>query len=104
MSTNAETLERQMPKLIPEIWSLSLNKKLDKSGVGMKIVNKIYEKDIKNFGDTVNIGELGDVTVSDYSEDASDGGVTYQRVDATSQQLKLDQRKSFGIFLSDIRQ
>uniref|UniRef100_UPI004025DDE4 phage major capsid protein n=1 Tax=Candidatus Scatocola faecigallinarum TaxID=2840916 RepID=UPI004025DDE4 len=104
MSTNAETLERQMPKLIPEIWSLSLNKKLDKSGVGMKIVNKIYEKDIKNFGDTVNIGELGDVTVSDYSEDASDGGVTYQRVDATSQQLKLDQSKSFGIFLSDITQ
>ena len=49
MSTNAETLERQMSKLIPEIWSLSLNKKLDKSGVGMKIVNKIYEKDIKNF-------------------------------------------------------
>lgn len=75
MSTNAETLERQMPKLIPEIWSLSLNKKLDKSGVGMKIVNKIYEKDIKNFGDTVNIGELGDVTVSDYSEDASDGAL-----------------------------
>ena len=104
MSTNAETLKRQMPKLIPEIWSLSLNKKLDKSGVGMKIVNKIYEKDIKNFGDTVNIGELGDVTVSDYSEDESNGGVTYQRVNATSQQLILDQSKSFGIFLSDITQ
>lgn len=47
MSANAETLERQAAKLIPELWSLSLNKKLDKSGVGMKIVNKIYEKDIK---------------------------------------------------------
>lgn len=44
MSANAETLERQAAKLIPELWSLSLNKKLDKSGVGMKIVNKIYEK------------------------------------------------------------
>ena len=52
MSANAETLERQAAKLIPELWSLSLNKKLDKSGVGMKIVNKIYEKDIKNYGDT----------------------------------------------------
>ena len=56
MSANAETLERQAAKLIPELWSLSLNKKLDKSGVGMKIVNKIYEKDIKNYGDTVHIG------------------------------------------------
>lgn len=102
MSANAETLERQMNKLIPEVWSLSLNKKLDKSGVAMKAVNKIWEKDIKNFGDTVNIGEIGDVTVSDYSEDETDGGVTYQRVDASSQQLKLDQSKAFGIFISDI--
>lgn len=104
MSTNAETLGRQLSKIIPEAWSLSLNKKLDKSGVAMKMVNKIYEKDIKNYGDTVNIGEIGDVTVSDYSEDVSGGGVTYQRVDATSQQLKLDQSKAFGFFLSDISQ
>lgn len=104
MSENATTLNRQVADLIPEIWSLSLNKKLDKSGVGMKIVNKIYEKDIKNFGDTVNIGEIGDVTVTDYSEDVSTGGVTYQRVDATSQQLKLDQSKAFGAFISDISQ
>ena len=65
MSENAETLKRQGAKIIPEVWSLSLNKKLDKSGVGMKIVNKIYEKDIKNYGDTVHIGEIGDVAVSD---------------------------------------
>ncbi len=102
MSENAKTLKRQADGLIPEEWSLSLNKKLDKSGVGMKVVNKIYENDIKDYGDTVNIGELGDVTVSDYSEDTSNGGVTYQRVDATNQQLKLDQSKAFGFFLSDI--
>lgn len=104
MSTNAETLERQAPKLIPEAWSLSLNKKLDNSGVGMKIVNKIFEKDIKNAGDTVNINELGDVNVSNYSESESGGGVAYQRVSTTAQQLKLDQSKYFGIFLSDITQ
>ena len=102
MSENATTLKRQVADLIPEVWSLSLNKKLDKSGVGMKMVNRIFEKDIKNYGDTVHIGDIGDVTVSDYSEDTSSGGVTYQRVDATGQQLKLDQSKSFGIFLSDI--
>ena len=104
MSSNAETLERQVAKLIPEAWSLSLNKKLDKSGVGMQIVNRIYEKDTKNYGDTVNIGEIGDVTITDYSEDTSDGGVTYERVDATSQQLKIDQSKAFGFFISDISQ
>ena len=104
MSENATTLNRQAATIIPEAWSLSLNKKLDKSGVGMKIVNKIYESDVKDFGDTVHIGELGDITVSDYSENESTGGVSYQRVDATSQTLKLDQTKSFGLFLSDITQ
>jgi hypothetical protein len=104
MSTNATELNRQGAEIIPEKWSLSLNKKLDKSGVGMKIVNKKYEADIKDFGDTVHIGELGDITVSDYSEEKTTGGVDYQRVDATKQTLKLDQTKSFGIFLSDITQ
>lgn len=102
MSENATTLNRQGASIIPEMWSLSLNKKLDKSGVGMKVVNKIFEKDIKNYGDTVHINELGDVTVSNYTEDAESGGVTYQRVDTTAQQLKLDQSKAFGIFISDI--
>ena len=102
MSTNAQTLKRQGAAIIPEVWSVTLNKSLDKSGVGMKIVNRIHEKDSCQYGDTVNIGELGDVTISDYSEDASTGGVTYQRVDAKSQQLKLDQSKAFGIFISDI--
>ena len=102
MSENATTLNRQGASIIPEMWSLSLNKKLDKSGVGMKVVNKIFEKDIKNYGDTVHINELGDVTVSDYSEDVETGGVKYQRVDTTAQLLKLDQSKAFGIFISDI--
>ncbi len=102
MSTNAQTLKRQGAAIIPEVWSMTLNKTLDKSGVGMKIVNRIHEQDSCQYGDTVNIGELGDVTISDYSEDESTGGVTYQRLDAKNQQLKLDQSKAFGIFISDI--
>lgn len=102
MSENAKTLNRQASDIIPEVWSLSLNKKLDKSGVGMKVVNKIFEKDVKEYGDTVHIGEIGDVNVSDYTEDTETGGVTYQRVGADGQTLKIDQSKAFGVFLSDI--
>lgn len=102
MSENAKNLNRQGAEIIPSLWSMTLNKRLDKSGVGMKIVNRIYEKDIINYGDTVNIGELGDVNVVDYSEDIETGGLSYQRVDAQNQQLKLDQSKAFGIFVSDI--
>lgn len=102
MSTNAKNLNRQAAEIIPEMWSMALNKKLDKSGVGMKIVSLVHEKETRNYGDTINIGELGDVTISDYSEDETTGGITYQRVDADSQQLKLDQSKAFGIFISDI--
>ncbi len=104
MSTNAETIGTQMPKIIPEVWSASLNKKLDKSGVGMKIVNKIYEKDIKNYGDTVHIGELGDVNVIDYEEGDLSTGMTLQKVSSTDQVLKLDQQKAFNFFLSDVTQ
>lgn len=102
MSENAINLKRQAAEIVPEVWSMTLSKKLDKSGVGMKIVNKIYEKDTVNFGDTVNIGEIGDVNIVDYSEDVDTGGVSYQRVDAKNQQLKLDQSKAFGVFISDI--
>ena len=102
MSENAKNLNRKGAEIIPSLWSMTLNKRLDKSGVGMKIVNRIYEKDIINYGDTVNIGELGDVNVVDYSEDIETGGLSYQRVDAQNQQLKLDQSKAFGIFVSDI--
>ena len=102
MSTNATNLNRQGAAIIPEDWGMNLNKTLVKSGVGMKIVTLVHENDDLSFGDTVNIGQLGDVTITDYSEDVNDGGVTYQRVDATSQQLKLDQSKAFGIFISDI--
>lgn len=102
MSTNATNLNRQGAAIIPEVWGMNLNKTLDKSGVGMKVVTLVHENDDLSFGDTVNIGQLGDVTITDYSEDVNDGGVTYQRVDATSQQLKLDQSKAFGIFISDI--
>ncbi len=104
MSENAKSLNRQLSDLIPEYWHLALNKKLDKSGVGMKIVSLLPENDKAQYGDTVNIGELGDVTVSDYSEDETEGGVKYQRVDAKNQQLKFDQSKAFGIFISDIAQ
>lgn len=102
MSANAKNLKRQGAEIIPELWSMSLNKTLDKSGVGMKIVNTVHEKETAQYGDTINVGALGEVTISDYSEDATNGGVTYQRVDAESQQIKLDQSKAFGVFISDI--
>jgi hypothetical protein len=101
MSENAVKLNRQGAGIIPEVWSLSLNKNLDKSGVGMKIVSHVYDRDAR-YGDTVNIGELGEVSICDYSEDPTSGGVTYQRVDLESRQLKIDQSKAFGIFISDI--
>lgn len=102
MSENAVELDRQAAELIPELWSMALTKKLDKSGVAMKIVNRKYENELKEYGDTLHIGEIGDVEIKDYSEDAETGGVAYDRVDATSQTLKVDQTKAFGLFISDI--
>ena len=48
MSENAINLKRQAAEIVPEVWSMNLSKKLDKSGVGMKIVNKIYKNQLIN--------------------------------------------------------
>ncbi|MGM8224806.1 P22 coat protein - protein 5 domain protein, partial (plasmid) [Clostridium perfringens] len=51
---------------IPQIWSARLLANLDKNLVYANAVNRDYEGEIKKFGDTVKINQMGDVTVKDY--------------------------------------
>ena len=70
---------------IPTIWSARLLNHLDKSHVFLYLLNRDYEGEIKNFGVTVKINQVGDVSIKDYTKgtdiDAPD--------DITGEQLEL---------------
>ena len=83
---------------VPEIWSTVLNASFDDTGVMDSCVNKKYEGEIKNAGDTVHIQTFGDVTIRDYG--ASD--ITYETPTETTTALTLDQQSYFAINVPDI--
>ena len=53
---------------IPTIWSARLLEHLDKAHVYAGLVNRDYEGEIRNYGDTVKIQQIGDITVKSYTK------------------------------------
>lgn len=90
-------MAQDLTNFIPEIWSKKLSVLLDNSGVMMQCVNRNYEGDIKNSGDTVKIRTFGDVTVKTYS-----GSITYDELTSPVQSLLIDQKKYFAFKVDDI--
>lgn len=90
-------MPQDLTNFISEIWSQKLTTLLDKSGVMMQCVNRNYEGDIKNSGDTVHIRKFGDVTVKDYA-----GSITYDELQSPSDTLLIDQKKYFAFKVDDI--
>lgn len=85
---------------IPEIWSARLLAHLDKKHVYAKLVNREYEGDIRNVGDTVRISQIGDVTVKDYTKNTAIQAP--DELTATQLTLTLDQAKYFNFAVDDI--
>lgn len=90
-----------LENFIPEKWSASLLVQLRKALVHAALVNRDYEGDIRNAGDTVRINELGSVTVGDYTKNST---VSWQRMDSAQKSLLIDQAKYFAVKLDDIDQ
>lgn len=84
---------------IPTIWSARLLDHLDKRHVYLNLLNRNYEGEIRNFGDTVKINQLGDVTVKDYTgEDIDDP----EDLKGEQQTLTIDQAKYFNFAIDDV--
>lgn len=90
-------MTQDLTNFIPEVWSKKLSLLLDKSGVMMQCVNRNYEGEIKNSGDTVHIRTFGDVTVKTYN-----GKVNYDDLASPMQDLLIDQKKYFAFKVDDI--
>lgn len=84
---------------IPEVWSARLLEHLDKVHVYASLMNRDYEGEIRAYGDTVHINQVGDITISDYTgSDIS----TPQELDSTMLDLVIDKAKYFNFQIKDV--
>ncbi len=84
---------------IPEVWSARLLEHLDNVHVYAALMNRDYEGDIRAYGDTVHINQIGDITINDYTgDDIADP----EELDSTRMELKIDQAKYFNFQIRDI--
>lgn len=84
---------------IPQIWSARLLAHLDKIHVYAGLVNRDYEGEITQFGDTVKINQIGDITIKKYTGAAIDAPD-----DLTGEQdtLTIDQANYFNFAIKDV--
>ncbi len=84
---------------IPEIWSARLLEHLDNVHVYAGLMNRDYEGEIRAYGDTVHINQLGDITISDYTgADIADP----EELDGSMQDLTIDKAKYFNFQVKDV--
>lgn len=86
---------------VPEVWSAQLLTNLKNSLVygAPGVVNRNYEGDISQFGDTVNITSITRPTISTYTAHVD---ITFEDVDDATRALIIDQAKSFAFEIDDI--
>lgn len=83
----------------PELWSKLLLRDIMDYGVMADCVNRDWEGEIKNQGDTVHIQAIGDVTVNTHDDETA---IQYQELDGETLVLKIDQAKNFAFIVKDI--
>ena len=86
----------------PEIWSaallVALQKRLVYAGPG--VVNRDYEGEIAQAGDTVRITSVSDPTIGTYA--ANSTVITPEELTDTQRTLVVDQAKYFAFFVDDV--
>lgn len=87
---------------IPEIWSAQLLSSLKKSLIfaGPGVVNRNYEGEIANAGDTVRITSISRPTVADYTKNST--SITPENLTDAARTLVVDQAKYFAFEVDDI--
>lgn len=85
---------------IPELWNARLLYALEKAHVATNLVNRNYEGEIRNHGDTVHINTIGAITVKSYAKNTDiDAPETLATTDQT---LVIDQAKYFNFQVDDV--
>lgn len=85
---------------IPTIWSARLLAHLDNAHVATQFVNRDYEGEIKNAGDTVKINQVGAISVKDYTKNSDMDEP--EALSLADQSLVIDQAKYFNFQVDDV--
>lgn len=87
---------------IPEVWSAELQTALNSNLVlsGPGAVNRDYEGEIREGGDTVHIGAVSDPNISNYVKNVT--VIDPQTLSTTDQALLIDQAKYFAFEVDDV--
>lgn len=87
---------------IPEVWAATLLTALEEQYVTGQpgVINRDYEGDIAQYGDTVHIGTLADPTISNYVKNVT--VINPQTLATTDQTLLIDQSKYFAFEVDDV--
>ena len=84
----------------PSIWSRELLYSLKKSLVGNSIVNRNYQGEIANEGDTVRIQTPNSINVGNYTG----ADIDFQGLTSATQSLAIDIAKYFAFLVDDVDQ
>ena len=85
---------------MPTIWSAKVFKELDAAHILVPLCNRDYEGEIRNFGDTVKINAVGDITVFDYAPNLTT--ITPEQLSAAQTVLEIDKAKGFAFYIDDV--
>ena len=83
----------------PTLWSSNLIVDIDEQFVGAGLTNRDYAGEITAKGNVLKINEIGDITVSDYTEDVD---MTIAQLTGAQKELVIDQAKSFSFGVDDV--
>lgn len=91
-----------LENFIPTVWSARLLARLEAAHVygQANVVNRDYEGEIKDVGDTVRIGSIGPVTIKPYVKNQDMDPP--ETLNDASQVLTIDQAQSFNFQIDDI--
>ena len=85
---------------IPKVWSARLLENLNNELVYAKLLNRNYEGEISQYGDTVHINSIGDINIKKYTKNTDIDGA--EELSTTEQLLVIDQSNYFNFGIDDI--
>jgi hypothetical protein len=90
----------------PTVWAANLLSPLYKALVYGSVCNRDYEGDIRDYGDSVKINEIGDITVNSFSKFQNTGStstaLTWQALTAAQKMLYIDKARYFAFAIDNV--
>lgn len=83
----------------PTLWSSKLIVDVDEQFVFANLANRDYQGEITGKGNIVKINEIGDISVSDYTENED---ITIATLTGAQKELVIDQAKYFAFNVDDV--